>query len=126
MRDRHEFNVTTLSLVPRVFSIEFLLTDFECDWVAQLGHGRMPHASQAGVVRSNDQIWRSRGRTSTQIAVAPMEDDIMRKVHSRVHGILRTPTDNRSEPLQVLVSHSTCTFTRWYGDFMVPKALSYT
>ena len=101
MSGRHEFNVTTLSLVPRVFSIELLLTEFECDWVVKLGHEHM-RATQ-----SNNQIWHSRGRTSTQTAVAASADDIVAKIHSRVHGILRTPTDNRSEPLQVLVSRVT-------------------
>ena len=102
MCDRHEFNITTLSLVPRVFSIEYLLTDFECEWVMRLGHERMEEAP--GARQSNNEIWHSRGRTSTQAAMAPGADAIMEKIHSRVHAILRTPTDNRSEPLQVLVS----------------------
>lgn len=105
MCGRHEFNITTLSLVPRVFSIELLLTDFECDWIMKLGHERMEEASGAG--QSNNAIWHSRGRTSTQAAVASGVDAIMTKIHSRVHAILRTPTDNRSEPLQVLVSPRT-------------------
>lgn len=124
--DRHEFNVTTLSLVPRVFSIEFLLTDFECDWVMQLGYERMGPATQARVAESNDQIWHSRGRTSTQTAMAPIADDIVERVHSRVHGILRTPTDNRSEPLQILVSHCIFPFTRWHKHLMgLKKTLFY-
>ena len=62
-----------------------------------------PDTSGGGVAK----IWESRGRTSSQVAVAKSdEDDIMSTVDSRVLEILRTPgtagKTGRSEPLQVL------------------------
>ena len=78
---RREFNVTTLSLMPRVFSIQELLTDFECDWVMNLGHQLMPVAA-GRTAAGNGVIWHSRGRTSSQIALATATDSILAKIHT--------------------------------------------
>ena len=80
---RREFNVTTLSLMPRVYSIQELLTDFECDWVMNLGHQLMPVAAgRVAAAGGNDVIWHSRGRTSSQIALATATDSILAKIHT--------------------------------------------
>jgi prolyl 4-hydroxylase len=103
-----EVTMTTLSLVPRIFTIEPLLTQSECEWIVDSAAKEMEHKLLGSVAKvdthlaeKGDSVVATEKRTSTQARLPKGEHPIVAQIERRAHRILRVP-ESHGEPLQVV------------------------
>ena len=103
-----EVTMTTLSLVPRVFTIEPLLTQDECEWIVETADKEMEQKLLGSVAKVDshltekpDVVVATEKRTSTQARLPKGEHPVVAQIEQRAHRVLRVP-DSHGEPLQVV------------------------
>ncbi len=95
-----EVTLTTLSLQPRVFTIDPLLTEKECNWVIKKAEPEMVE-SPVSHIDSDVGKASSEWRTSTQTRLPKGGGKVISRIETRAHRIIRVP-EIQGEPLQVL------------------------
>jgi hypothetical protein len=95
-----EVTLTTLSLQPRVFTIDPLLTEKECNWIIKKAE---PEMIESPVSHIDSDVGKasSEWRTSTQTRLPKGGGKVISRIEERAHRIIRVP-ELQGEPLQVL------------------------
>lgn len=102
-----DVTLTTVSLMPRVFTINPLLTDAECDWIIAAGEQEMRTEYQGSTARvdttkkDGDKKSATGKRTSQQARLPKGGGEVVSRIEARSHRLLRLP-ESHGEPLQVI------------------------
>eukprot|EP01043_Picozoa_sp_COSAG02_P058979 COSAG02_NODE_7433_length_3015_cov_4.222565_2_plen_576_part_00 len=102
-----DVTLTTVSLMPRVFTINPLLTDAECDWIVAAGEQEMRTEYQGSTARvdstkkEGNKKSATGKRTSQQARLPKGGGEVVSRIEARSHRLLRLP-ESHGEPLQVI------------------------